>query len=557
MGLAAASLVVSTNLFAQTPPVRAPDSLALRVDSLLARWDSSKGPGCAIGVMRDGRFLYRRGAGMANLEHSVAITPSSVFYLASTSKQFTAFVVAALARDGKLSLDDGIRRYIPELPEYATPITIRQMLHHTSGLRDYLILMSLGEVDQDNYFTPDYVLDLVSRQRALDFPPGTAFRYSNTGYALLAQFVIPRVTGKSLREAADELLFGPLGMGSTLFHDNHRRIVRHRADGYLPGTGGTLQIASNSMDLVGDGGLLSSVEDLLLWEQNFLSGRVGGAAVVNQLSVPGRLLTGDTLRYGMGINLGSYRGLRTVSHGGSMKGYVSEYVRFPDQRLSVATLCNLGTINTWSLARRVAEVYLAPHFAGSPASAAASAHRLVHVPEASLRTRAGSYYQTETGVVWELAFDEGRLHLLAGGGRFALGAVDSSRFVTVGAPFAGEIELHANALSASVNWERPRLYQRFRHHAYAPGELEDYVGEYQSDELGIRYVVRLQSGRLTVQGPRYPAGQLMPLLKDHFATAGNTTLAFQRDGPRRVTGLVLNSVWVQGIDFRRTVAPTR
>ena len=331
------------------------DSAFRWIDSVFAPYSSRQGPGCAVGVSRDGRLVFAKGYGSADLEHDAPITPSTPFYIASVAKQFTAMSIVLLAEDGRLSLDDSIRHWVPEVPSFGSPITLRQLLYHTSGLRDYFTLLALSGWPSDGPLTERQFLDLISRQKHLNFTPGEEFLYSNTGYALLA-IVVQRVSGKSLRDYAAEHIFRPLGMTHTEFRDDHHRLIAQRAIGYQP-VDGSFRISQPEFDIVGDGGLYSTVDDLAKWEANFRTGRVGGKDGVALLQEPGRLSNGQTIPYALGLTVTQTRGLKTYAHRGAYGGYRSAMVRFPEQGLSVVTLCNTAAAAS-SLADEVSMLFL-------------------------------------------------------------------------------------------------------------------------------------------------------------------------------------------------------
>src|SRR5438132_6522627 len=274
-----------------------------KVDRLFARWAKPDSPGCAVAIIKDGQIIYKHGYGVADLEHNVPITSTTVFDIGSISKQFTAMSIGLLAKQGKLSLDDDIRKYIPEIPNYGTPITIRHLIYHTSGIRDYLPLMALAGMPSENYYAYKQMLDLLARQKQLNFKPGDEHLYSNSGYLLLAQ-IVKKASGKSLREFADDNIFKPLGMNKTGFVDDHTLIVMNRATGFTPKEDGSgYQRNISFFDLVGDGGLMTTVEDLFLWDENFYENKVGGGGreLINQVLTPGKLNNGKTLDYAYGL----------------------------------------------------------------------------------------------------------------------------------------------------------------------------------------------------------------------------------------------------------------
>lgn len=435
LSLAAAAAITAPRLHAQEPAARP------AIDTLFAAWDDPESPGCAVAVLQDGHITFARGYGSANLDYQVPITPRTVFYLASVSKQFTAAAVALAAEQGYLSLDDDVRRWFPELPDYAATIRIRHLVHHTSGLRDYLGLMTLAGMPYANLWSDAEILDLIARQRGLNFSPGTEYLYSNTGYFLMAELV-RRATGRSLREYATAEMFEPLGMHDTWFHDDASQVVRNRAVAYGPKSGGGYRMTHLfNFDKVGSGGLYSTVEDLALWDANFYESRIGGGGFLSTLHTPGELTAGDPLDYAFGLRVDEYRGLPTVEHGGSMMGFRTFYLRFPGERTSVVTLCNLGTINPTALTRGIADVVLADRLApapeqpaGRPTSAAARSEEPAVAPPASpLTAYAGRYMSDDLGVVYEVVVRADTLRLLQpGGGDRPLSAVGGDEFRATG-----------------------------------------------------------------------------------------------------------------------------
>jgi CubicO group peptidase (beta-lactamase class C family) len=423
------------------------------VDRLFAQWDNTSSPGCALGVIRDGKFVYERGYGMANLDYDIPNSPRMVYYIGSDSKQFTAASIALLSLDGKISLDDDVRKYIPELPDYSktygVPVTIRNLIHHTSGLRDIYTLMGLAGIRMEDVMTDQAALALIARQRELNFKPGTDYLYSNSGYWLLGQ-IVQRVTGKSLRVFADERIFQPLGMTHTHFHDDPGHVMKNRAMSYEPDGNGGFRISYlQNFDKIGAGGLYSTVEDLAKWDENFYTHRVGGAELQRLIHTRGVLANGDTLRYAFGNEVADYRGLRTDEHGGSMMGYKAHILRFPDQRLSVIETCNLGSINPGPIARQVAEVYLGSQMKAPATSTATAAGRVAvasaagSVSSADVQRVAGDYYSDELDATYHITSSGGSLTLRRPNTPdVALAPVDATTFRAAGNQLAPPITLH-------------------------------------------------------------------------------------------------------------------
>jgi CubicO group peptidase (beta-lactamase class C family) len=360
-------LLAATVLALGFQPARAQDgkeldpATAARVDSVFAGFTAPGSPGCALGIMRDGRLVYAKGYGLASIELGVPIGPATVFDIGSVSKQFTALAVVLLAQDRKLALDDEIQKYLPEIPRYAKPVTIRHLLHHTSGLRDYIDLLFWSGALDESVTGDREALEILSRQRAPNFAAGAEHLYSNSGYFLLSQ-IVKRASDRSLRAFAAERIFGPLGMQHTFFLDNHSEIVPDKAASYAPAeyASDRFQLALANWEQTGDGGVQTTVQDLLRWDSNFSSGVVGGPAALRELETPGVLNDGKSIVYALGLVVdSSYRGVRRVSHGGAWAGFRAFLTRFPNQRVSLSTLCNVANANPSQLAQRVADILLA------------------------------------------------------------------------------------------------------------------------------------------------------------------------------------------------------
>ena len=333
---------------------------AKRIDQVVTSIIDEDGPGATVAVARDGKIIYSKGFGHAELEYDVHNTPQTIFHIASVSKQFTAFSIAMLADQGKLSVDDNIRKYLPEIHNFGTPITIRQLIYHTSGLRDQWNLLVMAGWRMDDVITKNQIMRVISRQRELNFKPGDQYSYCNTGYTLLAE-IVSRVSGKSFPEWTKENIFVPLGMNNTLFYDDHERIVPNRAYSYYNDVNGYKKSVLNYAN-VGATSLFTTVEDLSKWAMNFENVKVGNANVMAMIEQRSILNSGDTTRYAFGQVIEEYKGLKTVSHGGGDAGYRTFLLRFPDQKFSVSVFSNLASFNPHQLSYTIADVYLADSF---------------------------------------------------------------------------------------------------------------------------------------------------------------------------------------------------
>jgi len=534
------------------------DSLGSKIDKIFAQWDKPDSPGCEIAVIKDGAIIYKRGYGLANLEHNIPMSTSSIMDTGSVSKQFTAMATALLAEQGKLSLDDDIRKYLPELPSYGTTITIRHLIHHTSGIRDYLTLMAIAGMRDDDYYVDGEVLNMLARQKELNFKPGSEFLYSNSGYFLLSQ-IVKRASGKTLREYSEENIFKPLGMTRTKFYDDHNEIVKNRASSYVPHRGGGFQIASTTLDMVGDGNVFTCVEDLFLWDQNFYHNKLGkgGQDLINQVLTTEPLNNGDKNDYAFGLVIGEYRGLKIVEHGGAFIGYRAHTMRFPEQHFAVVMQCNLGNMNPSNLARKVADVCLADQLKPAVADQTADV-KFVDLPERELQERVGAYQNPVNGAIWRLAVREGALVAEVPGTRIRFGAVSNKEFRSIGAPGSFVLTFDKPGPGAPLTLkrgaERPLKFETVQLVTPSPSELAEFVGSYSSDEVQTTYRIVSENGKLFLRHENefkdYPRNPLEPTTADSFFVQG-LNIHFVRDGGKRISSFVLNAGRVKNIRFVR------
>ncbi len=526
------------------------------------QYDKPDSPGCALGVIKDGKLVYARGYGMGNLEHNIPNGSKMVYDIGSTSKQFAAASVLLLAQQGKLSLDDDARKHIPELPAYQKPITIRHLLHHTSGLRDYLTLFSIAGINFDDTTTEKDALDIIIRQKGLNFTPGDEWLYSNSGYFLLS-IIIKRASGKSLAEFAKENIFDPLGMNQTLILDNHKRIVPMRATGYSPRARGGFQIEMSNFEQTGDGAVQTSIEDLSRWDQNFYDPKVGGKAFLEQMHVVGALNNGDQHDYAAGLMISVYKGLRRVSHGGSWAGYRAELARFPDQKFSVACLCNLGVANPSSLAMKVADIYLAEPIKAVEAKitnevgskARGGLTGAVVIAEEKLKEKTGVYRNLTNGELRRITLRDGKLRIDAFSQMSAeLKPLGETQFNISGQEGAW-VEFNSTGGKSQLRLSRvnrrPETFEIVE--AFEPSEerLNEFVGSYYSEELDTTYKISVEAGKLFVIDRNGVKRPLAPTIRDSFAVISGPQFEFSRDGAGKVSGFGVHAGRIRNVRFSK------
>ncbi len=524
---------------AQTMAARAPSQTA-RVDSVFARWDRRDSPGCAVAVRENGTPLLARAYGMADLEHDAPNLSETVFEAGSVSKQFTAAGVVLLAQQGKLSLDDDVRKHVPELPDYGTPITLRHLLNHTSGLRDWGTVMAIaGWPRTTRAYTHAHVLDVASRQKALNFAPGSPYLYTNTGYNLLA-IIMERVSGESFAAFTRRAIFQPLGMTRTEWRDDFTRVVKGRAIAYAQQGDGSFHMQMPFENVHGNGGLLTTVADLMRWNENLRTGRVGGRALIDELNRRGVLTDGRRIEYAGGLFVSRHRGIPEVSHSGATAGYRAWLGTYPEQRLEVALLCNAAEANPTVLARRVADVYL-------PASAPPAAPRPFALSAEMLEARAGLYRNRRTNEPLRLAVRDGRL---GQEGTSGLIPVSATGFV---GPGGGRLEFQAPGRApfrATIADGDTLSYEPVDAWTPTPEELAALAGEYRSEEAEATYIAAVVDGRLVLRRRPDATIEMTPAYRDAF-TEGGLVVRFERDSGGRVDGFTLWADRVRGLRFDR------
>jgi CubicO group peptidase (beta-lactamase class C family) len=486
---------------------------------------------------------------MANLDYDVPITPDSVFYIASTSKQFVAACIVLLAQKGDISLDDDIRMYVPEMPQHDAPITIRHLVHHTSGLRDYLALMELAGRSFEDYFSTADAIAILARQKAPNNLPGERFLYCNSGYALMGE-VVRRVSGRSLREFAGEKIFRPLGMAHTHFDDDRKMVVKDRVVSYGRRAGDGYQHYLKNFDAVGSGGLLTTVSDLCLWDRNFYHHKVGDSDFVDQMLVRGRLNDGTLLDYAFGLEHGEYRGLKTMRHAGSMLGFRTQILRFPEQRFTVICLANLDTIDPTRLAQRVTDIFLG----GVLTEETAAVPTFIELPDDALYGFVGLYQNSDWGSFAELRVQDGQLTASVFGQDFSLEPVSANVFRSLGAPIDVEVrfehqeEIKPLLMQVVVEGEAPVIFQAVKADLSTPDRLAVYAGKYYSDELDVSYELAVVGGELYCRYRNAPTDPLQPGPRDVFWHA-RVTLEFVRDFDENVSGFTLNAEGARYLRF--------
>lgn len=506
------------------------------VDALFATYSPAT-PGCAVGIKAQGEAARYSVYGAADLEHAAPITPATVFEAGSVSKQFTAAAILLLAQDGKLSLSDDIRKYLPEMPDYGAPITIDMLLSHTSGLRDWGEVMALaGWPRTSRVYTAAEILEVSARQKTLNYPPGDAYSYTNTGFNL-AGWIVKRVTGKTLAAFTAERIFRPLGMSATRWRDDFNEIIPGRAIAYMPAAGAAgFRQQMPFENTYGHGGLLTTVGDLLIWNEALTSGALGSDLDTRLREQP-RLTGGRRIAYARGLVVQSHYGHTEVAHAGATAAYRAWLGRYPAAGLSVALLCNRGDVNPVAVGRGVAETLLPP-----PPPSKGSVRK---APSADLARLPGLYVDERAGGLLRVADDGGRLRIAGGP---ALTPNAPNRYVGGDAAYEfGEAGVTRRAAD-----DETTAYRRVTPVSPSEGELAPLAGTYASSEAGGAWIADVREGRLvlTPQGRPSAAMTALPLYADAFQ-AGGDLLRIVRNSEGAAVGLRFTGSRVYSLVFDR------
>jgi CubicO group peptidase (beta-lactamase class C family) len=522
------------------------------VDPIFSKWNSDTSPGCSVAASDDGKLVLSRSYGMASLDHAIPIDSESIFHVASVSKQFTAASIVLLSAEGKLSLDDDVRDYIDELPDFGSKITIRHLIHHTSGLRDQWALLSMTgwRYSQDLISTRD-VMSIIKRQKSLNFEPGSEHLYSNTGYTLLA-LIVEKVSGLTFRGFTSERLFKPLGMDNTFFRDNFREIVKQQAYGYIenPDEENTYLTSVTNFDTVGATSLMTTATDLLKWAQNFESSAVGDQAFVEQMAVRGKLNSGELIDYAFGQTHGKYRGQDTMSHGGGDAGFRSYLLRFPNLMFDIAVVCNT-TVNTGRLAFLLADALIDDKL--SPAEEIETQKTPASTDQeiVSLEGRAGTFWNEKTQSAIGFTVTGEKLYLDFQNVPYEMAPISADRFRMLVNGMVVEFGQNSESLTAYVGQKNETTFMRAA--AFKPSQqnLQKFTGSYRSDELAVLYHLSInEDGNLILEFLKSGPIVLKPHIEDIFIQE-NGTLRFDRDENQGVKGFSITSGRIRNLAFSK------
>ena len=530
------------------------------IDSIFSEWNKTDVPGCALGIIKDGALIYSKGYGLANMEYDIPNSGSAVFRIGSTSKQFTAACIVLLAEQGKLSLDNNLKSLFPDFPSYAEKITIRQLLNHTSGIRDYLMISYLKGLSDDDYYTDGDVMNWLTNQSDLNFNPGEEFLYSNSGYWLLGQ-IVKKVSGKNMADFAHEEIFGPLAMNNTHFHNDHTQIVKNRASGYVPSGNDGYKISMTTLDMIGDGGIFTTINDIKKWDDSYYNSDVLSKRFWDMMTQQGILNSGEVIDYASGLDIGEYKGLKTIRHGGAFVGFRAELLRFPEQRLSIAIFANRGDASPSRMANQVADLLLKENFTNvgveNQDQKDVKKDEFVHLKTNELENFSGHYWNNTSSLARKVYVKNDTLrYFRSETNESKLVPISKNEFkmINVQADVLVKFEVNElgeNTMSFIANGGKPSISIKYMPNVYTKDELLQLSGRYYSSELDVYYSLKPESDLLMLYINDSKKSSLSPIMKNLFSNDDYGIFQFNNDDEGRLSSFRLAAGRVKNLNFEK------
>jgi len=526
-----------------------PDPIQKSIDSVFKNYDTKTGPGVAVLVVKNQQVIFEKGYGMANLEYDAPITPTSVFDIASVSKQFTGYAISTLIQQGKISEDDDIHKYLPDVPQYAQKITIHNLIHHTSGIRDWPMSLNVAGWRWDEDFLFEDIMRMVKHQKDLDFEPGSKFSYSNTGYNLLA-VIVEKVTGKTFPQWVKENIFIPLKMNSSIVMDNHQKVVKHLATSYYGNGDGAGKI-NDALIAYGSSSIYTSVEDLSKWVIHFQQALESKDTVFHRMIQYDTLTTKARNTYGYGLFMDDNdHGIHSISHDGGWAGYRTLIKNYPDEKLSIILLSNAADFDVDARALEVTKVFLNNKLKTGPAREDLKNVPTVKVSDVQLQKYTGSY---QLGTGWYVTFtvENGNLMVQANGeDKFPTAAKSDTVFWVQG--YGSSFTFRDIKEKAKTTKYRNIIAKKITPITVTPDQLKDYTGGYHSEELETDYKITLNNNKLNIYHIRLGDVALDTdlAIKDQFSS-GIGSIVFVRNTEGKITGFKLSGGRPKNIWFEK------
>jgi len=531
-----------------------PEATAKKIDSLFKQWDNPKSPGCAIGIIRNDSLIYAKSYGMANLENSVPITTQTIFEMGSVSKQFTAYTIMLLAQQGKLSIDDDIHKYLSWIPDFEKKITVSNLLYHTSGIRDYDYLLNIVGTAPEDLITREHIIKVLSKQRTLNFDPGEQYMYSNSGYFLLGE-IVQAVTGKSLRQFTDSVIFKPLGMNNTHFHDDYAEVVNNRAYPYTQAD----KIGIVNSSAVGAKGLMTNINDMSKWAINFLDGKSGSHPIVEQMIQSGKLNNGKETGVGSGIQMGDFAGLKTYFHPGMNNGYYNLVTYIPEAKMTFIIFSNVGDHNIFGETDQLAGLFIKDQRPVKEQPSFKTTFDPIVKDTASVMPLLGSYIVEDGDHTAFKLQDKKFYYVLNGKYTFILYRTEKDTFYFRG--FYPGIKFvftakNAHDVTVRQTWPDGRgrtMIKQDPSDTPADRQLLAYTGKYYCSELDCSYRIILKNHQLVLTNSKYHDAVLTLYGKKRLINNLDwmRSLDVTKDRKGNITGFEVNHELIQDLRFKK------
>ena len=527
-----------------------------KIDKLFKKFNKTDSPGCALGIIKNGKLTYEKGYGLANLETKTPNTSSTVFRIASTSKQFTAACIVMLAEKNKLSLNDNMQSIFPEFPDYAENITIRHLLNHTSGIRDYIQIAYLKGLDDDDFYTDADVMEWLINQKELNFNPGEKYMYSNSGYWLLGQ-IVDKVSGMSMADFADKEIFKPLGMNNTHFHNDNSREVQNRAIGYIPEGKDQYKTSMTQLEMIGDGGIFTTINDIKKWDDAFYNSDVLSKEFWAIMTEKGFLNNGTTLDYAAGLEISTYKGLNTIRHDGSFVGFKADLLRFPDQKLTIAIFANNADLNPKLRANQVADLLLEDRFMESNSikqnHSKVDNNSFIHLNSKELKRFTGKYWNESESFSRKIYLKNGTLRYYRNKySESQLKPISANEFNMMDVNADVRIRFENNGNQSMTFYESKGdslFFSAYESKKYTSKELVEFEGDYYSEDLDVTYSLKLERRNLTMYLGKTKISNLKAIKEDVFSNGYYSLYQFNYNEKGQLTGFRYSSPRVMNLNF--------
>ena len=531
-------LIIAISIFSANAQKSIPQQAS--IDSIFSSWNSPDSPGGSVGIIKEGKLVFAKGYGSANLDYNIPNESQTVFRIGSTSKQFTAACIILLSQQGKLSLEDKLIKFFPDFPAYANDITIRHLLNHTSGIRDYLILARLSGLGSEDYYTDQIVEKWLTNQKELNFSPGDEYLYSNSGFWLLGQ-IVENASGVTMAEYAEENIFIPLEMNDTHFHNNHKQIVKNRASGYRPNRQGGDSISMTTLDMIGDGGIFTTVEDLAKWDASFYTSKILNKNFWKKMTQVGTLNNGEELTYASGLGVTTYKGLKITQHGGSMVGYRSEMIRFHEAQFSVIILANRADANPTRMAYKIADLFLKNEYKKEKSMESINSDseevslKPISFTKEKLQGFEGEYWSSRNKISRKLEVINDTLNYVRGNGRATqMFPISNDKFQMIGpkVPIVLEVNSTVNPKEFTMKLPNEPLSTFVAYTpltSYSASDLDTYSGDYYCAELDVVYTLKTEEDGIMLYINGNSVGSVEQVMKDLLSRNSRMTFEFNEN----------------------------